>query len=146
VFNEFKAFINRGNILELAVAVILATAFGAVIKSLVDNVIMPPVGALLGGVDFTNLYINLSNQPYTSFDEALKAGAPVIGYGVFLNNVITFLIVAFVVFLIVRAYNKTKPAPVAEVDTTECRFCLSTIPLQATRCPNCTSQLQPTSA
>ncbi|MDQ3705856.1 MAG: large conductance mechanosensitive channel protein MscL [Chloroflexota bacterium] len=146
MFNEFKAFINRGNILELAVAVILATAFGAVIKSLVDNVIMPPIGALLGGVDFTNLYINLSNQAYASFDEALKAGAPVIGYGVFLNNVMTFLIVAFVVFLIVRSYNKTKPAPVAEVETKDCLFCFSTIPLQATRCPNCTSQLQSTSA
>lgn len=146
MFNEFKAFINRGNILELAVAVILATAFGAVIKSLVDNVIMPPIGALLGSVDFSSLYINLSNQAYPSFDEARTAGAPVIGYGVFLNNVITFLIVAFVVFLIVRAYNKARPAPVAEVDTTECPFCLSTIPLKATRCPNCTSQLQPTSA
>lgn len=143
MFNEFKAFINRGNILELAVAVIIATAFGAVIKSLVDNVIMPPIGALLGGVDFSSLYINLSNQSYASFDEALTAGAPVIGYGVFLNNVITFLIVVFVVFLIVRAYNKSKPDPVAEVDTKECSYCLSTIPLQATRCPNCTSQLQP---
>jgi large conductance mechanosensitive channel len=138
MFSEFKKFINQANVLELAVAFIMATAFAAVIKSLVDNIIMPPIGLLFGGTNVTNLYINLSNKSYASFDDALKAGAPVIGYGIFINTIITFLIVALVMFFIIRAYNAARPKP---VDTKECPYCLSTIPENATRCPNCTSQL-----
>jgi large conductance mechanosensitive channel len=139
VFNDFKKFINQGNVLELAVGFIIATAFAAVIKSLVDNVIMPPIGALLGGIDFSSLYINLSGTSYKSYADALAAGAPVIGYGVFINTIITFIIVAFIVFLIVRAYNRSRPA--AEVAVKDCPYCYGSIPIKATRCPACTSQL-----
>lgn len=142
MFSEFKKFINQGNVMELAVAFILATAFAAVIKSLVDNVIMPPIGALFGGVDFASLYINLSDTTYPSYAAALAAGAPVIGYGVFINNVITFIIVALVIFFIVRAYNASRLKPVPEVSTKDCPFCLTAIPLAATRCPACTSELR----
>jgi large conductance mechanosensitive channel len=144
MFDEFKKFINQGNVIELAVGFILATAFAAVIKTLVDNVIMPPIGAALGGTDFASLYINLSSKSYASFADALKAGAPVIGYGLFLNAVISFLIVALVMFLIVQAYNRAKAAPVPAVDTKECPYCLTTIPAKATRCGACTSQLTTT--
>jgi len=141
VVEDFKKFINQGNVIELAVGFIIATAFAAVVKALVENVIMPPIGALLGGIDFASLYINLSNKTYPSFSEALKAGAPVIGYGVFLNAVITFLIIALIMFLIVRAYNRMQPAPVPAVNTKECPYCLSTIHAKATRCAACTSEL-----
>jgi large conductance mechanosensitive channel len=141
MFSEFKKFINRGNVIELAVAFVIATAFGAVVKSLVDNIIMPPIGALLGGFDFTNLYINLSKTTYPSYAEATAAGAPVIGYGIFINTVITFLIVTFVVFLLVRAYNKGVKQPAPEVDTKDCPYCMTSIALKATRCPACTSEL-----
>lgn len=142
MFNNFKKFINQGNIVELAVGFILATAFAAVVKSLVDNVIMPPIGLLLGGIDFSSLYINLSGTNYPSFNAALQAGAPVIGYGIFINAVITFLIIALVMFLIVRAYNRARPAPSPEVATKDCPYCLTAIPLKATRCPACTSELK----
>ena len=114
-------------------------AFAAVITSLVDNIIMPPIGMLLGGVDFASLYINLSSTSYPSLAAAKEAGAPTINYGLFINALITFLIVAFVLFLIVRAYNRIRPAVV--VATRDCPYCASSIPLAATRCPNCTSQL-----
>lgn len=144
MWNDFRKFINEGNVIELAVGFILATTFAALVKSLVDNVIMPPIGALIGGIDFSSLYINLSSTSYASFADALKAGAPVIGYGVFINSVITFLIVALIMFLIVRAYNKARPTAAPAINTKECPYCLSSIPLKATRCPACTSELKTT--
>jgi large conductance mechanosensitive channel len=144
MWNEFKAFISKGNVIDLAVAFIMATAFGAVIKGLVDWIIMPPIGLLLGGVDFNGLYINLSNKTYASAAEAMAANAPGIYYGMWINTIITFLIIAFVMFLVVRAYNATQPK--AAVETKKCPYCLSEIPIGATRCPNCTSQLEGTAA
>jgi large conductance mechanosensitive channel len=144
MWNEFRTFISKGNVIELAVAVIIATAFGAVVKGLVDWIIMPPIGKVLGGVDFSNLYINLSGTAYPSAVEAQAAGASGIYYGLFLNTVITFLIVAFVMFLIVKAYNASKPEKATT--TKECPYCLSTIQLGATRCPACTSELNVASA
>lgn len=140
MWNEFKAFISKGNVIDLAVAFIMATAFAAVIKGLVDWIIMPPIGLLLGGVDFNGLYINLSSTSYPSAAAAMAANAPGIYYGMWINTIITFLIVAFVMFLVVRAYNATQPK--AAVETKKCPYCVSEIPLGATRCPNCTSQLE----
>ncbi len=139
MFKEFKTFISHGNVLELAIAFIMATAFAAVVSSLVEDIIMPPIGLVLGGLDFSNLYINLSGKSYPSLAAAQAEGAPTINYGVFLNTVINFLIVAFVMFLVIRSYNKARPKP---VNTRECPYCLSTIPLQASRCPSCTSDLK----
>jgi large conductance mechanosensitive channel len=142
MLREFKAFVMRGNLLELAVAFILGIAFGRVVTSLVNDVIMPPIGLVLGGVDFSNLFINLSKTPYATLAEAQAAGAPTINYGVFVLTVLDFLIVAFVVFMLVRAVNRMqRPRPVAPT-TKECPYCLSIIPLRATRCPNCTSELR----
>jgi len=142
MFREFKAFVMRGNLLELAVAFILGIAFDRVVTSLVNDVIMPPIGLVLGGVDFSNLFINLSKTPYATLAEAQAAGAPTINYGVFVLTVLDFLIVAFVVFMLVRAVNRMqRPRPVAPT-TKECPYCLSIIPLRATRCPHCTSELR----
>ncbi len=113
MIKEFKAFVMRGNVLDLAVAVIIGAAFGAIVKSFVDDIIMPPIGMLLGGVDFSNLYINMSGGSYASLADAQAAGAATINYGLFLNTVINFLIIAFVIFLIVRTVNKTKKEEVA---------------------------------
>jgi large conductance mechanosensitive channel len=140
MWNDFRDFINKGNVIELAVGLILATTFAAVVKSLVDDIIMPPIGLLLGGVDFSNLFVALDGQPYASLAEADAAGAPTINYGLFINNIITFLIVAFVVFLIARAYNRMQTQK-AEATTKDCPYCFSTIPVAATRCANCTSEL-----
>ena len=140
MLKEFKTFINQGNVIELAVAFILATSFAAVVKGLVDWIVMPPIGKLLGGADFSSLYINLSDTAYPSAAIAQAAGAPGIYYGQFLNAVITFLVVAFVMFLVVKAYNASKPA--AATTTKECPHCLSTISIGATRCPACTSELK----
>ncbi|MBF6614864.1 MAG: large conductance mechanosensitive channel protein MscL [Chloroflexi bacterium] len=139
MFSEFKTFINKGNVIELAVAFILATAFASLVKGLVDWILMPPIGLLLGGVDFSGLYINLSSTSYPSAVAAQAAGAPGIYYGLFLNAVITFLVVAFIMFLVVKAYNASRPAKAG--NTKECPRCISTIPLGATRCPACTSDL-----
>jgi large conductance mechanosensitive channel len=142
MLKEFKEFVMRGNVLDLAVAVIIGGAFGKIVTSFVNDVLMPPIGLLLGGVDFADLFISLNGQAYASLSDAQAAGAPTINYGVFLNTIIDFLIVAFVIFLIVRAANRAKkPAPVAAATTKECPHCFTTIPLKATRCPNCTSQL-----
>ncbi len=139
MLKEFKEFIMRGNVVDLAVAVIIGVAFGVVVTSLVNDVIMPPIGALLGKVDFGSLFINLSGQAYPSLKAAKEAGAPVIGYGAFLNTVINFLVVAFVIFQVVRTASRfKKPAPVT---TKECPYCLMSIPIKAKRCPHCTSQL-----
>jgi len=142
MLKEFKDFVMRGNLLELAVAFILGVAFGRVVTSLVNDVIMPPIGLVLGGVDFSNLFINLSKTPYATLAEAQVAGAPTINYGVFVLTVLDFVIVAFVVFMLVRAVNRMqRPKPVAPT-TKECPYCLSIIPLRATRCPHCTSELR----
>lgn len=142
MFKEFRDFVMRGNVLDLAVAVIIGGAFGKIITSFVNDVLMPPVGLLLGGVDFSNLFFTLDGKTYESLEAATTAGAATINYGVFLNTVIDFLIVAFVIFLVVRTANRLKkPAPAAEATTKECPYCYSTIPIKAKRCPNCTSQL-----
>ena len=142
MFKEFKEFAVRGNVIDLAVGVIIGAAFGKIVTSLVEDVLMPPLGMLIGRVDFTNLFIDLSGGGYHSLEQAKEAGAPTINYGLFLNNILSFLLVAFAVFLIVRWINRlrrqeTPEAPVAK----ECPYCRSTIPVKATRCPNCTSQL-----
>jgi large conductance mechanosensitive channel len=144
MLKEFKEFVMRGNVLDLAIGVIIGAAFGKIVTSLVEDVIMPPIGALMKGVDFSSLYLNLGPTPYESLAAAKAAGAPVIGYGAFINALIQFLIVAFCVFMLVKAINnlQRKPAEQAEeTNTKECPYCLSTIPLAATRCANCTSDL-----
>ena len=147
MWRDFKAFIMRGNVLDLAVAVVIGAAFGTVVKTLVDDVIMPPIGLALGKADFSNLYFLLIDgpkapAPYASLAEAKAAGAVTINYGVFINSVIGFLIVALAVFLLVRAVTKLarKPIPPAP-NTKSCPFCATEIPLAAIRCPHCTSQL-----
>lgn len=141
MLKEFRDFIARGNVLDLAVAVIIGAAFGKIITSLVEGIIMPPIGMLLGKVDFANLMIDLSGQHPASLAEAKAKGLPVIAYGAFLNDVISFLIIAFVIFLIVRAMNKRKRVEVVAPATRECVYCLSTVPMAATRCSGCTSEL-----
>lgn len=148
MFKEFKAFLLRGNVLDLAVAVVIGAAFGKIVSSLVNDVIMPPIGLLLGKVDFSNLYLNLSGTAYKSLAEVKAAGAPTINYGLFLNAVIDFLIVGFVIFMVVRAVNrmqrlKAEPVTAPVTPTTkECPYCVSNIPVKATRCPQCTSELK----
>ena len=144
MLKEFRDFIARGNVLDLAVAVIIGAAFGKIITSLVEGVIMPPIGLLLGKVDFSNLIIDLSGQHPASLADAKTKGLPVIAYGAFLNDVIIFLIVAFVVFMIVKAVNKAKREEPAAATTKDCPYCLSSIPLAATRCSGCTSELKTT--
>ncbi len=144
MWNEFKEFVRRGNVMDLAVAVVIGAAFGKIVTSLVEDVIMPPIGLLLGKVDFTNLFFNLSDGSYATLADAKKAGAATLNYGVFLNTLINFLIVALAVFLLVKQVNRLKrKAPVEAVapSTKECAYCLSSIPLKATRCPHCTSEL-----
>lgn len=139
MFKEFRTFIVRGNVVDLAIAVIIGAAFGKLITSLVDGIIMPPIGLLLGNVDFANLFIDLSGQRPLSLADAQLKGLPVIAYGAFINDVITFLIIAFVVFLIVKAMNSRKRE---ESPTTKaCPYCLTSIPLEATKCSGCTSPL-----
>lgn len=142
MLKEFKEFAMRGSLLDLAVGIILGVAFGAIITSLVNDVIMPPIGMLLGGVDFNNLLIDLSGRRPTSLAQAKQMGAPVVAYGTFFNTIITFLIVAFVLFLVIRAVNRwQRPTVEGAPATKSCPFCFSTIPVMATRCPNCTSAL-----
>jgi large conductance mechanosensitive channel len=143
MLKEFKEFIRRGNVIDLAVGFVMGAVFGKVASSFINDVVMPPVGLLLGKVDFSSLYINLSGQAFESLAKAKEAGAPVIAYGVFLNAVIEFLIVALAIFIVIRQINrlKSKPAP-ASPTTKECPFCLSTVPLTAVRCPNCTSEIK----
>jgi large conductance mechanosensitive channel len=137
VLKEFRAFIIRGNVLDLAVAVIIGAAFGKIVTSLVEGVLMPPVGLLLGKVDFANLFIDLSGQHPASLAEAKTKGLPVIAYGAFINDVVSFLIVAFVVFLIVKSANSLSRKEPEAATTKECRYCLSKIPIAATRCAAC---------
>jgi len=143
MFKEFKEFIMRGSVLDLAIGVIIGGAFGKIISSLVNDVIMPPIGLLLGKVNFTDLYINLSGTEYPSLAAAQEAGAPTLNYGLFLNSILEFLIIALVIFLIVKQVNrmmKPKEAPAAPATKT-CPFCQSEIAIKATRCPHCTSEL-----
>ncbi len=145
LWKEFKEFAMRGNVIDLAIGVILGGAFGRIVTSLVNDVIMPPIGLLLGNVDFTNLFINLSGGEYETLAAAQEAGAATINYGVFINTVINFLIVAFVIFLAVRYLNRLerkKDVPPEEPTTKECPVCFTTIPIKAQRCPNCTSHLK----
>jgi large conductance mechanosensitive channel len=144
MLKEFKEFAMRGNVLDMAIGIIMGVAFGAIITSLVNDVIMPPIGLLLGQVDFSNLYINLSGVEFASLAAAEEAGAPVIKYGIFLNAVLNFLIVAFVIFLLVRQVNKLKKKEEApsEPTTKDCDYCKTDVPIAAVRCPHCTSELK----
>jgi large conductance mechanosensitive channel len=145
MWKEFKEFALRGNVIDMSIGIIIGAAFGAIVTSFVNDILMPPIGRLLGNVDFSNLFINLSGQPYATLEEAQAAGAATINYGLFINTVLDFIIVAFVVFLFVRQVNRMKrerEAPPEEPATRECPYCLSTIPLKATRCPHCTSELE----
>ena len=148
MLKEFKAFIMRGNVLDLAVGFIMGGAFGTIVKSLVDDVIMPPIGLALGNVDFSDLFMLLKGgakapPPYASLAEAQAAGAVTVNYGVFINSIVSFLIVAFAVFLLVRAANRMKPAEAAAAPSTkDCPYCRMAIPIGATRCPQCTSELR----
>lgn len=147
MLKEFKDFIMRGNVIDLAVAVIIGAAFGKIIDSLVNDIIMPPIGVLLGKVDFSNLFINLSGTPYRVLSEAQAAGAATINYGLFINSTVNFVIIALAIFILLRLVSRLKAAPAEEDPTTrECPYCLSTIPLKATRCASCTSELPPASA
>jgi large conductance mechanosensitive channel len=142
MLKEFRDFIMRGNVVDLAVGVIIGGAFGQIVSSLVSDVIMPPVGLLLNGMDFTNLFVSLTGQPYATLADAQAAGAPTLNYGNFINSLIDFLIVGLVIYLLIRAINRLKkPAPAAEPSTKECPYCFSTIAVKATRCASCTSQL-----
>ncbi len=144
MLKEFREFIMRGNVLDLAVAVIMGAAFGAVVNSLVNDILMPPIGKLLGGVDFANFFVKLSDHACASVAACKEAGVATINYGVFINLVITFLIVSFVIFVIVRTANQLKRKPEAAIaapTTTTCPYCCSTIPIQATRCAFCTSEV-----
>ena len=149
MFKEFKEFAMRGNVVDMAVGIVIGVAFGTIVKSFVDDVLMPPIGLLLGNVDFSNLFITLKDGakaagPYASLVAAKAAGAVTLNLGLFINTVISFVIIAFAVFLVIKGVNrmkKEKAAPPVEPTTKECPFCLSTIPLQATRCPHCTSEL-----
>ena len=149
MFKEFKEFAIRGNVLDLAIGVVIGAAFGKIVTSLVDDVIMPPVGLLLGHVDFSNQFINLSGKHFDTVAQAKAAGAPTLNYGLFLNNVLSFLIVAFAVFLVVRAVNwirRGEEKPAAAPVVKECPYCLSSVPIKATRCPQCTSELKASAA
>lgn len=146
MWNEFRKFVARGNVFDLAVGIVIGAAFSKIVDSFVKDVLMPPIGLVTGGVDFSNLYLNLGDGEYASLAAAQEAGAPTLNYGVFINNVLQFLILAFAVFLLVRSYNRLREkedsAPVAPTDKV-CPFCRFTVPMGATRCAHCTSQLQP---
>ena len=148
-FTEFKEFAVKGNVVDLAIAVVMGGAFGRIVNSLVIDIIMPPIGLLLGGVDFSNLFITMkTGEPalrYSSLAAAQEAGAVTLNYGVFLSNIISFLIIAFAMFLVIKGVNKlnkkAEETPAPAPTTKKCPFCITEIPIEATRCPNCTSQL-----
>ncbi|MFC1997849.1 large conductance mechanosensitive channel protein MscL [Chloroflexota bacterium] len=148
MFKEFKEFAMRGNVIDLAVGVVIGAAFGAIVTSLVDDILMPVLGLILGNADFTNLYVVLQEGsvpgPYDTLALAQEAGAVTLNYGLFINAIVSFLIVAFAIFLLVRGINRLKreeEAPPEEPTTKECSFCITEIPIMATRCPNCTSEI-----
>jgi large conductance mechanosensitive channel len=147
MFKEFKEFAMRGNVVDMAVGIVIGAAFGTIVKSLVADVLMPPIGLLLGGVDFSNLFVVVKEGatagPYAALADAQAAGAVTVNYGAFINTVISFLIVAFAVFVVIKAINKVQreeEAPPAEPTTKDCEFCRTEIAIEATRCPNCTSE------
>lgn len=143
MLKEFKEFIMRGNVIDLAVAVIIGAAFGRIITSFVNDIIMPPLGLLLGNVNFTDLFISLNGTKYATLADAQTAGAATINYGIFINTIIDFILVALVIFLIIRQVNRMKKAPApTELTTKECPYCFTQIPIPATRCPHCTSELK----
>jgi large conductance mechanosensitive channel len=144
MFKEFKTFIMRGNVLDLAVGVVIGAAFAKIINSLVTDVVLPPIGLLLGKVDFSNLFINMSGTDYKSLADAQAAGAATLNYGLFLNSIINFLIIGFIIYLVIHAANKLfiKPPEPAEPTDKDCPFCFSKIPVKAIRCPQCTSHLK----
>jgi large conductance mechanosensitive channel len=149
MFKEFKEFAMRGNVVDMAVGIVIGGAFGTIVKSLVSDVLMPPIGLLLGNVDFSNLFLVLKEgttaAPYASLVQAGEAGAVTVNYGMFVNSVISFLIVAFAVFMVIRGINRLKreeEAPPAEPTTKDCPYCLSTIAIKATRCSQCTSEVK----
>jgi large conductance mechanosensitive channel len=146
MFKEFKEFAMKGNVVDMAVGIIIGGAFGTIVKSLVDHILMPPIGLLLGGVDFSNIFLVLKDgktpPPYASLAQAQDAGAVSLNFGLFFNAIISFLIVAFALFLLIKGMNQLRRNEVAPAPTTkDCPFCCSAIPIPATRCPNCTSQL-----
>ncbi len=144
VVKEFRDFVARGNVVDLAVGVIIGASFGKIVTSLVNDMLMPPIGLILGHVDFSNLFLNLSDKHYDSLSEAKAAGAPTINYGLFINALIDFAIVGFVIFILVQQINKflKKPGPVdGQATTKECPRCLSAIALKATKCPHCTADI-----
>lgn len=142
MLKEFKDFAVKGNVVDLAVGVIIGAAFGKIVSSAVSDLLMPPIGMIAGKIDFSSLFISLNGESYDSLSKAKAAGAPVIAYGLFLNNTIDFLIVAFVIFLVVKQINRLKkPAPAGPPTTKDCPRCATSIPIKATRCPNCTSEI-----
>jgi large conductance mechanosensitive channel len=149
MFKEFKTFAMRGNVVDMAVGIIIGGAFGTIVKSLVDDVIMPPIGLILGGVDFSQIFLTLKDGavgpgPYETLAAAQAAGAVTMNVGLFVNALVSFLIVAFAVFLLIKAINRLQreePAPPPEPNTKDCPYCLSSIPIKATRCGHCTSEL-----
>ena len=147
IIKDFKEFIMRGNVIDMAVGIVIGIAFGAIVNSVVNDLIMPPIGLILGNVDFSNLYINMSGGAYASLAEARQAGAAVIAYGVFVNTIINFIIIAVVLFFIIRMFarlRRKQEAALEAVTTKDCPHCFTTIPIKATRCPNCTSELKAT--
>lgn len=145
MLKEFREFAMRGNVMDMAIGIVLGVAFGAIVTSLVNDVLMPPIGLVMGGVDFNDLFINLGDGTYATLADAQEAGAPVVAYGAFLNRVLDFLIVAFVIFLVVKQMNRLKrreEGPAPEPTEKTCPHCATAIPVAATKCPHCTSQLQ----
>ena len=143
MWKEFKEFAMKGNVMDMAIGIILGAAFGKIVSSFVADVIMPPIGLLLGKMDFSELFINLSSQPVATLAEAKAAGVAVIKYGIFINTIVDFVIIAFAIFLVIQQLNRLKKAPPpAPPNTKECPFCFSAIPIKATRCPQCTSELK----
>jgi large conductance mechanosensitive channel len=142
MFKEFKTFVMRGNVMDLAVGVIIGAAFGKIVNSLVNDVLMPVIGLLLGRVDFANLFVTLGSGTFATVADAKKAGAATLNYGLFLNTVIEFLIVAFAIFLVIKQVNRLqRPAPAAAPTTKDCQFCATAIPIAAKKCPHCTTTL-----
>jgi large conductance mechanosensitive channel len=142
MFNEFKQFIMRGNVVDLAVGVVIGAAFGKIVTSFVEDILMPPIGLALGKVDFSNLFINLSGEDYPSVAAAKAAGAATLNYGIFLNNIFNFLIVAFAIFLLIKQINRMHKAEPAAPAMKDCPYCLSAVPLRATKCAHCTAELK----
>lgn len=140
MYQEFKEFIMRGNVVDLAVGVVIGIAFGKIVTSFVEDILMPPIGLLLGGVDFSNLFINLSGKDYPSIAAAKAAGAATLNYGIFLNNILNFLIIAFAIFLLIKQINRMQRP--AAATTKDCPHCLSAVPLKATKCAHCTAELR----